>query len=519
MVQNKNFDFLINELQKIQRFYSYKDYDTVIIKAKALIKKYPNVIPFYNAIGLAYNEKKDLISAKKYFLKAIEINPNDGNVLNNLGLISKEKNEYDEAERYFNKAIKASSKNFVACLNLGNLKREIKQVLPAISLYQKAISINNNIPEIYVALADIHQAQGDYKLAEKYCKILNEKFPNVTEQDIILSKVINYRQDIYHQNLMLNKVKNKEFKVKDKINLNFALGKSFEDQKQFKEAISYITNGNDLMKTNYANYNIQNDEIFFKKIIIEFEKYKKFLLQKNYTFDKRVIFIIGLPRSGTTLLHQIISNDHSVFGAGEMVFFNDGFLKLFSETNQIKNVLDQLEDIRSNFIEELNKFETNKNIICEKTPGNFIWLGFLIYLFPNCKIIHCKRDIKDNALSIYKNLFSSNSYKWSYDKDDLAQYINLYKKIIAYWTSIFGKNIFHNEYLDLINNPIEQTKKIFEFCGLDWEPDILNIEKSTVSIDTLSSVQARKPIYKSSINFYKNYENLTNLFDKIDSFE
>ena len=517
MANNNSLVFLNQELRKIQNFYFIKDYDSVILKSKTLIKKYPNVIPFYNAIGLAYNEKREYTLARKYLVKALKISPKDPNVLNNLGLSCKAENDTKNAEIYFHRAIKASTKNFVAHLNLGNLKRDLKDPTSAIMLYEKALEIKDDTPEVYLALADIYKSIGEYKLSKKYCEILNIKFPNLTEQDQILSKIINYSEENTHQKLMLKKLEDKKNNLNNNINLNFSIAKSYEDQRKYNESIIYIDKGNLLRRESYSKYNIGEDEIIFSKMISRFKDYQQLLSKKNFVSKKKFIFIVGLPRSGTTLLHQILSNNKNVYGAGELVFFNDPLTKLLLQPEINNDTMIEFETIKNNFIRKIEELNINQNIIIDKTPGNFMWLGFLKHLFPNCKIIHCKRDLNDTAFSIYKNLFMLNSYKWSYNKDELVSFIQHYLKIIDFWSATFKNDIFHNNYLDLINNPNEQTKKIFSFCELDWSSSNINIQDSKVPIDTLSATQARRPIYKSSINFYKNYENLTDLFTKINS--
>ena len=517
MQNNIDLNFLNKELIKIQNFFYAKEYDTVILKAKVLIKKFPNIIPFYNAIGLAYKEKFEFALAKKYFLEALNRNPTDSNVLNNLGLVSKAEEDNKIAENYFQRAIKTSSKNLAALVNLGNLKREMRENDAAINLYEQALNIKADLPEVYMALADIYKSIGKYDLSKKYCEILNSKFPQLTEQDLVLNKIIDYAKDDSHQILMLKKIQSNNIDLNSKITLNFALAKSFEDQKKFDKSIFYINEANNLRRRKYQSYNINQEKILFSKILDHYKKYKEILLQKEFTTERKIIFVVGLPRSGTTLLHQILSNNKNIYGAGELVFFNKPFTKLFSESDIDNGTIEHIESIKDGFLKKINSLSNNQNVIIDKTPGNFVWLGFLKYLFPNSKIVHCRRDINDTAFSIYKNLFTENAYKWSYNKDELAEYISLYLKIMKFWSEEFKEEIFHNDYHELVNNPLEQTKKIFDFCDLKWNNEVISVEKSEVPIDTLSSTQARKSIYKDSINFYKNYVNLTDLFSKIDS--
>ena len=299
----------------------------------------------------------------------------------------------------------------------------------------------------------------------------------------------------------------------DKIYLNFAIAKSFEDQREYNVALNYLDEGNKLKRKSLINYKF-DDEIYF------FDKIKEIkinsTLRVNAEPSKKLIFILGLPRSGTTLAHQIISGSSNVFGAGELSYFN--YLKNSKKINSIieENNKPLIDEIRHNFLNKINELNITEEIIVDKTPENFMWIGLIKLIFPEAKIIHCRRQIKDTALSIYKNLFHGSAYSWSYNKDELTNYIKLYLNIIDFWDNKFPQDIFHSNYETLVKNPEIESKKIFNFCGLKWDNKFLNIEKSKTPINTLSSTQARKPIYNKSIDYYKNFENLNDFFNKLD---
>ena len=516
-MNNRDYINLINnELTKIQNLFISQNFDTVINKGKVLLKKYPKVTPLYNAVALAYKEKGEYELAKSYLEKALRINSKDSNVLCNLGLISKAEKDYHATRSYYEKAIKINPQNLIALINIGNLMSELKDSDLAIEFYLKAIKINPNIPEIHLNLANLYKSIGNLESCREHCSILNKKFPKIIAADQILSKIIDYNKEKVHQDSMLKKINNKEINISDLTILNFSIAKSYEDQQKFDKAIFYFNAGNKLQNKTYADYNITNEKFIFSKIVSEFKIHKEdFKISKNI-LNKKIIFIVGLPRSGTTLLHQILSNHPSVFGAGELVFFNNVILKWIKDHENRKQPNQVATDLYSKFFKLLSEMKVEENIIVEKTPENFMWLGFLKCIFPNCKIIHCKRNIKDTAFSIYKQLFGKNSYKWSYDQQSLSTFIHEYLNIMDFWSKEFNDEIFSNDYVELINNPKNQAKKIFKYCDLDWSDTFLDIENSKNFIESLSATQARKPIYKSSINFYKNYEGLTDIFDKID---
>ena len=163
----------------------------------------------------------------------------------------------------------------------------------------------------------------------------------------------------------------------------------------------------------------------------------------------------------------------------------------------------------------LNSFkEYDKDkIILDKSPLNFEWIGFIKLLFPNAKIIHCSRNLKDTALSIYKNVFDGSSFPWSYNQDQLIKFTNLYKDLMKFWNLKLPNEIYECNYENLVNNPSIEIPKMIEFCNLNWEENCLDHTKNKTVIKTVSIAQARKPIYKSSVNLsdeYKKYLNFLN---------
>ena len=158
-----------------------------------------------------------------------------------------------------------------------------------------------------------------------------------------------------------------------------------------------------------------------------------------------------------------------------------------------------------------------KNIILDKNPLNFQWIGFIKILFPNSKIIHCTRNLKDTALSLYKNAFEINSIVWSNDENDIVKYISIYLNLMKFWEEKLPKFIYNLNYEKLIENNEIEIKKILQFCDLEWEDDCLNFNKKQTPIKTVSVSQARNPIYKTSLKTYEKYNKYLNIFKKIES--
>ena len=153
----------------------------------------------------------------------------------------------------------------------------------------------------------------------------------------------------------------------------------------------------------------------------------------------------------------------------------------------------------------LHKFKENN--FTDKAPQNFRWLGIFKIFFPNSKIIYCRRNARDNCLSIYKNFFAADDMNWAFDQSDIANYYNLHLSLMEYWKSKLGNFIYEIKYENLVSNKEDEVKKLIEFCGLEWDPACLNHHKNyKTPIKTVSISQARKPVYQSSVNSNSNYE-------------
>jgi hypothetical protein len=276
---------------------------------------------------------------------------------------------------------------------------------------------------------------------------------------------------------------------------------------------------NDLKFASIKNFDFEKQTIYLTK---SKHIFKNFTFEKNTSSKKpELIFIVGLPRSGTTLTHQIISSHSEVFGAGESPILKNIFVKKFENDDFIKKMVDfdnNQNEFKENLRAELlNMFKQYHNnlIILDKAPLNLVWLGFINILFPTAKIIHCKRNLKDTALSIYKNTYEGLAFPWSYNQEYLVKFIDLYKELMMFWHTKMPGYIYDCHYEKLVNDPVEETKKLIQFCNLEWDENCLDHTKNKTGIRTVSIEQARNPIYKKSVNLSENYLKYLDFLNKI----
>ena len=211
-------------------------------------------------------------------------------------------------------------------------------------------------------------------------------------------------------------------------------------------------------------------------------------------------------------MHQIISSHSKVLGVEESDFLYDSFARKFDDENDFKNFFtnevfnqNQLLKISDDILSKYKMYGENK-IILDKNPFNFKWIGFIKIFFPKAKVIHSNRNVIDSAFSIYRNLFDA-PLGWTYNQDYLVQYIKNYKDLMNFWNDQLGNFIYDYQYEKLIDNQIEETKKILDFCQLEFEESCINYTKNKIAVRTISVAQAREKIYKSSVKLSEKYFN------------
>ena len=270
-----------------------------------------------------------------------------------------------------------------------------------------------------------------------------------------------------------------------KSHLYFSLGKAYEDFNDFDTSFKYIKLGNK-SKKGFIKYDLSNDRQTFNNLKEFFTDYK---FEDNLK-NKKVIFIVGLPRSGTSLVEQIISSHSKIYGCGELDYMTKIIKENFYtgdifDNNKLQNLdKEEKNKIAKYYIDFLEKFEPSSFIYTDKLPLNFIWIGIIKILLPNSKIVHCIRNPKDNILSLYKNDFDSH-LNFTYDFDDLIEFYKEYLDLMKLWKKQLNDEIFDIKYEDIIENPETEIKRLLKFCDVEFEENCLKFYKNKRPIKTL----------------------------------
>ena len=504
-------DKIKNEIQILMNLFNSQKFNDLIIKSKKVIRKYPNYLILYNILGSAYQNIGSFNLAKEIFIKGNKLDPTNVAINNNLANVYKNTGEIQLSENLFKRIIEKNPNYINAYVNYGNLKRDNNDFDAAINLYNKALKINDKIAAVHYSLALAYQGLGEFELAIDYAEktlLLDEKF---TQADMLISQSQKYFEKNNHYHKMVLKYRDLELNDIQKTNLLFAMSKADEDLNLIEESFKNFDLANSIWRKS-LNFNINKETEFFDKMKLSFNKTNFSEIDKENVQKKKLIFILGMPRSGTSLVEQIISSHSNVFGAGELPYiskiikndliFND----YLSEENLTKLLKDDsfADQLRIKYFNYLERFNAKETFITDKAPLNFRWIGIIKILFPNAKIIHCSRDPKDNCLSIYKNFFEG-GLDFGYNQKELGAYYNIYLELMSFWKIKLPDFIFEAKYEKIIESPRVEIEKIIKFCDLKWEEDCLDFHKNKSPIKTMSTAQARKPIYRNSLKSFEKF--------------
>jgi len=510
-------DQLKAKIQIIINYLDASNYEEVVKRAVPLIKKFPGVYILNNVLGLAYNAIGKYELALKTLDDAIKIDTQNIFVLNNLGLVNGNLGNIEKAEKYLKRALLINPSFLDAAITLANLKIKIDQNEEAVIILENMKKLYKRSFTLNFSLGNIYQQIGNFSMALECFQLCLQIDPTKTASDKAISLMTKYDLDNNH----LKEMKNKFGSIKsdeNKMFLSFSLGKALEDCEDYKGAFKHLEIANGI-KNKAISYSIEGDKKLFQNIKYLFDVKNLPTLKPS---KKKILFILGMPRSGTTLVEQILSSHTNVYGAGELKHVQDfaerKFLKDSSTFHQNKidrGNLDEFVSLKEYYLEKIN---SDKEIVTDKAPLNFKWIGFLLIAFPNCKIIHLNRNPMDICWSLYKNYFPSDTLNFCYDLKNLGNYYLIYKDLMFFWNTLFKDKIYNIEYENLIKNQKQEIKGLLHYCNLDWDENCMTFYKNKNSVFTASLAQVRSPIYKSSVKLWKNYsDELNDLLNIIKS--
>ena len=493
------------------------EYEKAISSYEKAIAIQPNFALAHNNIGNAQRSLGEYQNAISSYEKAIAIQPNDAMAYNNLGILLQDLGENQKAISSYAKAIAIQPKFALAHNNLGNVQKEIKEYEKAISSYEKAIAIQPNDAMAYNNLGILLQDLGENQKAISSYEMAVKNEPENLSYLYLLSRV--------NERILNSNLKKKIYKIIKKKNCtkkniaygNFLLSRYELKAKKYKNEFNHLIKGHQLY--------FDSEEKKFKKNLKYWlnilPKRKKLInLNKNNKNTKsdiceiKPIFIIGVPRCGSTLIEKIIASGSQNIPIGEETGIIDTEIGNLINKRQLLNL--DIQKLRQKILEKykLKKLvkENSKYIFTDKSLENFFYIDIIIKIFPMAKIINCRRNALSSIMSTLKNNLSVLS--WPHNLENIFKYYNIYYQNIKNFEKTFPNFIYDLQYEKFVSNPENESKKLMKFCDLSWDKKCLEFYKRKDLIsETTSNFQIRKAIYKDSINKYLLYSQFLSKYE------
>ena len=469
----------------------------------------------YNNLGTALKDLGDLNAAIENYRKAIGLNPDYAEAHSNLGNVLKDLGRFDSAAEYCRRALELNPGNAEANSNLGNILKDIGQFGNAVACYRQALEINPMCDKAILGESQLHMINGEMELAEATIKKALKIKPDNLEARFLLAQARKTRTG--DENLAA--LVNTEKAVRDHllslpyqklVSLYFALGKSFDDLGEYDRAFPYFAEGCKIKRAT-IEYNPAQMAQHFNNVMRIFDQATLERLRGAGNPSRVPIFILGMPRSGTTLTEQIIASHPDAHGAGELPDISviaqrevagiHGF-----PGNILKLDHASLTKWADDYVAGLRRRDPNSRYITDKMPINFWFIGLIHVMLPNARIIHMKRNPVDTCLSCFTKLFNG-ALNHTYDLAELGRYYVDYARLMEHWRKSLPEGAFLDvQYEDVVSEQEMQARRILDFCGLEWNDACIDFHKTKRSVGTASLSQVRRPIYKSSVERWRSYE-------------
>lgn len=463
-----------------------------------------------NNLGSILLQQGRFAEAKKHLQQVVAQSPAIEAPYLNLGSLHMWDNDLENAERYFRRAHKIAPNNLAALSELAHVVFLRGNSIQGEQYYLKVLNTDPRFQMALTGLAFLYVSNGERSKASEYFKSALESNPYCVEALVGLSSLV---KDKDEQDALAGKMQQslaRPINLSERISLLYALGDYHDGKHDQAEAFCAYKAANELKKQTTIPYihTAHCDQV--SAIINVYDK--KRILNSPYKGEPSLcpIFVVGMMRSGTSLVEQIIASHPKAFGAGELGFFDKAYSKqpeLFTlKPSDIVSYRIELRKLREAYLKVLHKHSSAAERVVDKTTTNVMHLGLIHELFPNAKIICMNRNPIDTCLSIYvKNLANRSSFQT--DLTELALYYKEHARLVNHWGQVLPETVFLEvPYEALVHAPEAWSKKLIEFLGLDWDPVVLEFYATKRAVNTASNLQVREKIHKGAIERWRPYK-------------
>lgn len=484
-------------------------------------QKQAQIIGFLKtARGLSRSMRK--AEADQYFIAALKADPKNRDALLDFSLHAMQFHDFTTARRTLGELTRLYPRDSAGLASLAAVEMEFGQRDAAFALAEKAMTCNPNA-QVVTKVALLYRNDGMLDTARDYFYRAIEMDPNYVTPYYYLNDLKKYTAEDKDFAALKRLAQNPNLPPNQKMLAAFALGKAHLDTGDADSAFRHYAEGNKLRKDISPKYDMDIHEKYIDQIIAAFDESVVARLGNKVPAladAPQPVFIVGMPRSGSTLADQIIASHPDAVSLGEVphvsrampVFPNPDLPASFigkgpsiSSEMLAKLTPEMLQDFAKKYLAQSMLETTGRKYIVDKMLQNFIWTGIMLLAFPEGKVLHTRRDPVDTGLSIWTLMFTDGTY-WSYDQKDIARYHLACDKLMAHWKKVFPGRILDVVYEDMIADQEGQSRRMLAFCNIPWDDICLRFYETKRTVKTSSVEQVRRPIYTSSVKKWKKYE-------------
>jgi tetratricopeptide (TPR) repeat protein len=494
----------------------------------------PDTAMIANNLGQALQEEGRIDDAVKWYRTALRREPDSARFHTNLASALAEQDEYEEAVEHYRRAIELHPDYAEALQGLGFIRHERGEFDAAVEHYREALRLKPGLAEAHHSIGMIAEELGDFQEAEARFREALRLDPRNAACHSALAVLL--RKRLPEEDLAAMRRLLAEPRLGDgrRCALHLGLAQVCDDRGEYAEAAEHLRIGKALDLAGRQRrgrvYNPAAHTAFVDQVISAFTP-DYFARVRGWGLDtERPVFVFGLPRSGTTLVEQILASHSAVHGAGELRLVRGDFevlagpnpprrgrkreieAEVFAAIGQLTR--DDVKKVAERHLEKLTELHATAQRVTDKIPDNYLFLGLLVTMFPRAKFVHCRRDLRDIAVSCWITHFRQ--INWASSPDHIAARFREYRRVMDHWDLVNPVPILTVDYENAVANLEEEARRLVDWCGLPWEPACLAFHETVRPVRTASVTQVRQPIYSKSVARWQRYTaSLGPLFEQL----
>jgi len=475
---------------------------------RAALRVKPGFAEALHALGGLLHASGQYQAAVDCLRELVQIRPEDPEAHTSLGASAQMLGDLDTARRCYERAVELAPRYPEAHSNLGTVYQVQREVDLAETCFRRALDIDPANPDALGGIALCLDRRGNY--TDALGMIETRLMDGPIELGITGAQILSHMGRNEDALRLLEKLsRRKGIQVAQKQRLDFVLGSVLDDLGRFGEAFAAYRAGNAAKPVYFDCDEFQRD---VAQLLDVFSPERWAALPKIEDPSERPVFVVGMPRSGTSLVEQILASHAQIAGAGELVDLGQAAIELGRDRGErfpgsmLTASEDRLRQAAKRYLGRLDAASPEAIRVTDKTPSNHLFIGFIQNLFPKARVVHCVRHPLDTCLSNYFQDFAGIGIPFSYDMSNLVVYYNNYLKVMEHWRKHAAIRMIEVVYEELVTDTERVCREIVEFLGLQWDPACLRFHESDRIVATASHAQVRRPLYRSSIGRFRHYE-------------